>query len=104
MHCLKPGGTAVHTTEYNLSSDADTLDSPGLCIYRRSDMQRLEVELRELGHTVAPYNFNAGALPTDDYIDLPPYRSSPHLKIQLDNYVATSIGIIVTKRPASLEA
>jgi len=97
MNCLKPGGMAVHTTEFNLSSDTETIDAPGLCLYRKQDMLRLEKELQAMGATVLPFNFCKGDLPIDDYVDLPPYRSSPSLKIQIQQYALTSIGIIIRK-------
>src|SRR5262249_15427695 len=35
LRVLRPGGVAVHTTEFNLSSDLDTIESRDLSIYRR---------------------------------------------------------------------
>lgn len=95
--CLKPGGVAVHTTEFNLSSNDETLEDPGCVIFRKRDMEVLRDELESDGYRVAPFNFNSGKQPVDHHIDAPPYSSSPHLKIKLDKYVATSIGLIVTK-------
>lgn len=95
--CLKPGGVAVHTTEFNLSSNDETLEDPGCVIFRRRDMELLRDELEAEGYAVAPFNFNPGSKPVDHHIDAPPYSSSPHLKIKLEGYVATSIGLIVTK-------
>ncbi len=97
MDCLKPGGIAVHTTEFNLSSDVDTIDTPSLCLFRQQDMLRFEREMQSLGHDVFPFNFSKGAMPIDDYIDLPPFCSSPHLKLQVQQHVTTSIGIIIRK-------
>ncbi len=97
MHCLKPGGIAVHTTEYNLSSDTDTIDEKTLCLFRKQDILRLEKELTELGYQVFAFNFNSGETPMDKHIDLPPYKPSPHIKLQLSKYTITSIGIIVKK-------
>jgi len=97
MNCLNPGGIAVHTTEFNLSSDEDTLDTSTLALYRKKDLVRLEKELYDLGHTVLPFNFCKGALPIDEYIDIPPYRPSPSLKIQIQQFTVTSIGIIIKK-------
>lgn len=97
MDCLTPGGIAVHTTEFNLSSDEDTIDAPTLALYRKKDVLELKEELQSMGHTVLPFNFCAGTLPIDDYVDLPPYRSSPSLKIQIQQFAVTSIGIIIRK-------
>ena len=97
MDCLNPGGIAVHTTEFNLSSDEDTIDAPTLALYRKKDMLELEKDLQNLGHTVLPFNFCSGTLPIDDYVDLPPYHCSPSLKIQIQQFSVTSIGIIIKK-------
>jgi 2-polyprenyl-3-methyl-5-hydroxy-6-metoxy-1,4-benzoquinol methylase len=95
--CLKPGGVAVHTTEFNLSSNDETLEDPGCVIFRKRDMETLRGELESDGYRVAPCNFNPGKQPVDRHIDAPPYSPSPHLKIKLDKYIATSIGLIVSK-------
>lgn len=97
MACLNPGGIAVHTTEFNLSSDEDTIDAPALALYRKKDILGLEKELQSMGHNVLPLNFCAGTLPIDDYVDLPPYHSSPSLKIQIQQFAVTSIGLIIKK-------
>lgn len=97
VRCLKPGGVAVHTTEFNLSSNEETLQDPGCVIFRQRDMEMLLEELEADGYIVAPFNFNPGKQPVDHHIDVPPYSASPHLKIKLEGYVSTSIGLIVTK-------
>lgn len=99
MDCLKPGGIAVHTTEYNLSSNDKTVDRERTVIYRRRDMEELAQRLAILGHSVAPFNFHPGKGPLDRYVDLPPYQWTPHLKLMLGGFAMTSIGIIVRKAP-----
>jgi hypothetical protein len=44
-------------------------------------------------------NFDQGDEPLDKHVDLPPYKNSEHLKLQLDQWVSTSFGI-VARRPA----
>lgn len=95
--CLRPGGVAVHTTEFNLSSNDETFEDPGCVIFRKQDMETLRDELEADGYRVAPFNFNPGGKPVDQHVDAPPYAASPHLKIALGGYVATSIGLIVHK-------
>jgi cyclopropane fatty-acyl-phospholipid synthase-like methyltransferase len=97
MKCLRPGGIAVHTTEFNLSSNEDTLEDPGCVIFRRRDIEQLRTELEAEGYRVAPLNFNAGSEPVDHHVDAPPYAETPHLKILLEGYVATSVGVVVWK-------
>lgn len=93
---LKPGGISVQTTEFNLSSNDKTLDQPGLCLFRKQDIEIVIEELTNAGHTVEPLNLWPGATPLDEHIDLPPY-SFPHLKIELAGYLTTSFGLIITK-------
>ena len=49
VKCLKPGGVAVHTTEFNCSSDADTLDNASTVLFRKRDFllrqRRLKLKL-----------------------------------------------------------
>lgn len=95
---LRPGGVAVHTTEFNLSSDDRTLKSGSTVLFRKRDFLRLGERLAQQGHTMAPLDLDPGHRPVDGYIDLPPYREQPHLKMALAEYSTTSIGIIIQKR------
>lgn len=94
---LKPGGIAVHTTEYNVSSNTKTLDNnPSFVIFRRCDIELLVKELESEGYQVEPIDFSAGDDELERYVDLPPYLDEPHIRLQLaGEYVATSLGIIV---------
>ena len=94
---LVPGGTAVHTTEFNLTSNDATVERGDTCIYRRRDMEQLIVELRDRGHQVEPLRIAPDSLVVDGYVDLPPY-SGPHLKLFGDGFVATSVGLVITRR------
>jgi len=97
MATLRPGGIAVHTTEFNLSSNEDTVETPDLSIFRRCDMEVLASRLTAKGHEVLPFEWEAGQGFAETVIDLPPYKVSPHIKLQLEQYVCTSIGLIVRK-------
>ena len=97
MQCLKPGGLAVHTTEFNLSSNGPTLESPDLSIYRRRDIERLVQTLEQEGHRVWPLNLQPGTGPVDHYVDVPPYRAEPHLKLRLWRFVITSVGLAIER-------
>lgn len=96
LKTLKPGGVAVHTTEFNLSSNDETFDKDHLAIYRRQDFERLIQRLVDRGHFVAPLNLHPGTSAVDEHIDLPPY-ALPHLKLEVAGYVTTSFGMIVVK-------
>jgi hypothetical protein len=94
---LKAGGIAVHTTEFNLSSNADTVESPELSVYRKSDIETLFQTLEQAGHQVEPLDLSAGTTFLDGYVDLPPYRIEPHLRLRIAEYDCTSIGLIIAR-------
>ena len=96
LETLRPGGVAVHTTEFNLGSNDQTLESPGLSYYRRRDIEGLLERLARRGHTVWPLNLHPGDSPLDAHIDVPPY-ALPHLKVEAMGQVSTSIGLVVQR-------
>ncbi|MFT8245353.1 SAM-dependent methyltransferase [Roseomonas sp. BN140053] len=96
LETLRPGGLAVHTTEFNLSSNDDTVETPTVSLFRRRDFEALLSRLRAAGHEVWPLNLHPGYAEVDAHIDVPPY-GLPHLKLALAEYVTTSIGIMVRR-------
>lgn len=97
LACLKPGGIAVHTTEFNVSSDDVTFESPGLSLYRRKDLLALQERLIEMNCSMLPLNFHTGKLLEDQHVDLPPYEQKIHLKLQIQQFVVTSFGLVIRK-------
>ena len=95
IDCLKPGGVAVHTTEFLLSSDTDTVEEGGTVFYRRRDIEHLARRLQDLGHDI-DVDFTEGTTPDDLHVDVPPY-SDVHLRTELSGYVTTSLALVVTK-------
>lgn len=95
LKTLKPGGWAVHTTEFNISSNDKTLDSGDTVIFRIRDLEMLANELRKAGHYVEQLDYSLGGLPEDFQIDFFPHKQDIHLKLQLNEYVVTSIGLII---------
>ena len=94
---LKPGGIAVHTTEYNASSDSDTVETGPTVIFRRRDMLELVQRLRQRGHHVEDFVIGPTAHALDFHVDAPPYSHDIHLKLLLAGYVSTSVGIVVRR-------
>lgn len=94
---LRLGGIAVHTTEYNLSSNDQTVESIDTVIYRNRDLVALVERLRDRGHIVQPFIVAPNSHYWDFHIDVPPYAQNPHLKLLLWNHVATSAGIVVRR-------
>lgn len=104
LECLKPGGIAIHTTEFNLSSNEDTIGAGSdeqvwqwpTVLYRQQDIQRIAQRLRMAGHTV-DLDFTRGDGPADLYMDPPPYSHGVHLRLEIGGYLATSYGLIIQK-------
>jgi hypothetical protein len=94
---LKVGGIAVHTTEFNLSSNEDTWASGPTVIYRLQDIERLANELRSRGHEVDPILIAPHVHKLDFHVDVPPYNQDPHLKLALGEYVCTSVGLVIRR-------
>ena len=101
MACLRPGGVAVHTTEFNVSSNDATLDDFGTVLFRHRDIEWLADRLRAAGHAIE-LDYDTGSGVADGFVDVPPYGQHPHLKLKILDYVSTSIGLIVEKRPSLL--
>jgi hypothetical protein len=99
MACLKPGGIAVHTTEFTLSSNDETFESPGLSFYRQRDIEQLATRLRAAGHKLE-LNLTRGEHLIDSIVsdDASPWELS--LKVALCGHVITSIGLIIEKGAA----
>lgn len=95
MEVVRPGGVAVHTTEYNLSSDADTVETGGTVLFRRSDLEQLAGRLRGRGYRIS-LDLSEGDTPADHHVDVPPF-SDIHLRTVLDRFVTTSVALVVEK-------
>lgn len=98
--CLKPGGVAFHTTEYNVSSNTDTQDHADSVFFRRKDLVGLTHILRSEGFLCEDIDFSTG----DMQYDLDVFVSKkdtwpehPHLKVKFDNYTVTCVRITVHK-------
>jgi SAM-dependent methyltransferase len=97
---LKPGGVAVHTTEYNVSSNDRTIDRGATVLFRQRDVERLETELALGGYTMAPFDPSPGNHAFDTAPDEPPYYQSghQHVKLRIGDFVSTSALVIVEAR------
>jgi SAM-dependent methyltransferase len=96
---LKPGGVAVHTTEYNVSSLDKTLETGPNVIYRQRDLLELQERLRRRSATLHDLRFDAGESGPDRDYDRPPYYTTGrhHIKLELDGFVTTSILLVITR-------
>ena len=96
---LRPGGIAVHTTEFNISSDTATITAGADVLYRSSDIASLAARLRLIGCALERFDPFAGTAPEDIDYDYPPYytHGRPHVKLLIDGFVSTSCLLIITK-------
>lgn len=101
LKTLKPGGWAVHTTEYNISSDDKTIETGDTVVFRKRDIDKVVKELRDAGHFVEELDYSLGNLREDFQVDFLPHKQDIHLKLQLGDYVVTSIGLIIRKKEKS---
>ena len=105
MECLVPGGVAVHTTEFNLSSNDATLADGPCVIYRLRDMEAICGRLAAQGHHVEPLDVDPGSHGLDQFVDHPPYADwhyTPppkvkHLRLNLAGHASTSIALVIRK-------
>jgi len=94
---LRPGGIAVHTTEFNVWSNDETIDSGPTIVYRQRDMEALKERLEAKGHEVAAFDWSRGEGLLDKYVDVPPYADEPVLRFWYANHTLTSVGIVVRR-------
>ena len=112
LSILKPGGIAVHTTEYNYLSDEQTIDNWPTVLFLRKHFEELAQVLASKGHQMLGPEFDVGKGVLDKFIDIPPYalgegwllhdqwsnnNQAAHLKLAIDGFACTCFGIIVRK-------
>ena len=100
LSMLKPGGIAVHTTEYNLASNTDTNFQHVNCIYRKIDLDILEDTVNKLGCRMETVDYTRGTHEYDLYVDgkgWQPYKQEPHLNLRIDGFDATSVLLVIHK-------
>lgn len=97
MDCLVDGGIAVHTTEFNLTSNDETLDVGRTVIFRLRDIESILDRLTGQGHAVEPVSLDLGAHELDKYVDQRPYSKVNHLRLEYQGFACTSIALIIKK-------
>jgi SAM-dependent methyltransferase len=97
LRTLRPGGIAVHTTEFNVESDDVTIESGPTVIYRKKDVLALRDRLEGAGHEVAAVDFDKGQGLLDRYVDVPPYSDEPVLRFWYASFTLTSVAVVVRK-------
>lgn len=99
INVLKPGGIAVHTTEFNIWSNNDTEEKGYSVIYRRRDFEEIQEYMKKNGCEMI-LSFKRTQHDADKYIPFPPYPDDDirnHLNLLVGNYASTSFGLIIKK-------
>lgn len=97
--CLKPGGIAIHTTEFNLSSDEDTIEYGGNVIWRKKDIIEIQNYLINNGCSM-DVSFQRENSEANSYIDMPPFEGEGkpyHMNLVIDGFSSTSIALVIRK-------
>lgn len=119
LNVLKPGGVAIHTTEFNYLETDKTVDNWPTVLFLRKHFEELASRLKSKGHHVFPLDFSVGSGVLDRYIDIPPYSIDDglnkeqwkydsrlpsgvnldpvQLKLTVDGFATTCFGFIAQK-------
>ena len=52
------------------------------------------------GHVPWPLVLDPGDMPADRYVDTPPYRTEPHLRVRYGRFAVTSLGLAIQAAPS----
>jgi len=100
--CLKPGGIGIHSLEFNLSSNDDTITHGPTVIYRKRDIEDIAAAVRANGFDISDVDFNVGSRVEDAFVAIRPYQDQDknvaHLRIRIGTFIATSLALIITKK------
>lgn len=104
LRTLRPGGVAVHTTEFTFNC-GETIDNNPTVLYQERHLIELIARLRDQGYQVADLDLSPGSGVLDCFVDLPPFSHDllllrppyAHLKLAIDGYTCTSVGLIIKK-------
>jgi len=107
---LKPGGVAIHTTEFNFTNDSETIDNWPTVLFQRRHLESTIQRLEKKGCRLLQPDFDVGSRPLDRFIDIPPFpndmheksiaywwKDTMHIKLSIDGFPSTSFGLIAVK-------
>jgi hypothetical protein len=93
---LRPGGLALHTLAFNLTSDAATWELPDLVVLRRRDIEALAARLAPSGHRLLTFNTHPGLDTADETVKTEAHGPIGHRQ-RHGFAVATSFGLAIRK-------
>jgi SAM-dependent methyltransferase len=95
LECLAPGGLGVHTTEYNVEPEGETLENELIVLYQRPHLEALTYEMRARGHRMRA-TFATGTRPEDLHVDVEPFTNT-HIRTRTLGFDHTSFGLVVRR-------
>ncbi|WP_368414668.1 hypothetical protein [Falsiroseomonas sp.] len=96
LAALRPGGLALHTFSFNLTSDAATWELPDLVVLRRRDIEALAARLAPAGHQIMTFNTHPGHDTADETVKTEPHGPIGHRQ-RHGFAVVTSFGLAIRK-------
>ena len=93
---LRPGGLALHTFSFNLTSDAATWELPDLVVLRRRDIEALAARLAPAGHRLLTFNTHPGLDTADETVKTEAHGAVGHRQ-RHGFAVVTSFGLAIRK-------
>jgi hypothetical protein len=115
LDVIKPGGLAIHTTEFNYLRE-ETLDHWPTVLFQRKHIEDVVRRLTAQGHQVLGPSFDVGDGLIDRFVDVPPFPIANYnypdmekwgspatglsLKLSVDGFPCTCYGLIIRKRAA----
>ena len=100
LECLKPGGLAVHTTEYNIGSNEVTSEAGDTVFFRRRDIEQLVQRLRAKGYIIEDVDFSRGENQKNFEVQYEPYEhptDALFLGVFENKYIVSSILLVIHK-------
>ncbi|MFM8563937.1 MAG: SAM-dependent methyltransferase [Acidimicrobiia bacterium] len=102
LRTLKPGGVAVHTTEFDCTRGRPPLLETGTvaagdycCFFRSVEIEELVDRVRAEGHRVTADLHVGRRHPYDRHVDRVPYTGDPHIRLAVLDRVVTSVGLVI---------
>jgi hypothetical protein len=101
LQLLRPGGIAIHTTEFNIGDVVAPIETPGCTFFTKRWVERLARQISEAGGRLVPLNPSRGSDMLDGVVDFPPFCWKNHMKVVIESgsVLTTSVGLVVVKNP-----
>ena len=101
MQCLKPGGIAAHTTEFNVERNDITINDEVMAVYRKRDIDDLVARCEAAGHKIIGLSYEQGE---GIEVDIQPFEGDyslhgdrQHINMRLAHLVITPVLLVIEK-------